>query len=87
MSVSAAFRCVPWELRPGRDGAELLASRRSSGRGVPAKGRLITAIALATGLAIVTLTARDFDGSSVSVIDPRSGDPSSGADRDGTNSG
>lgn len=64
------LQCLPWDAETGVRWAELLATLRASGRGMPIKDSLIAATALVHDLAVVTRNRTDFEKARVEVIDP-----------------
>lgn len=62
--------CLPWEAETGMRWAKLLATLRTSGKGMPIKDSLIAATALVHGLIIATRNRSDFEKSGVEIVDP-----------------
>jgi predicted nucleic acid-binding protein len=64
------IRCLSWDVREGRQWAELLARLRAQGRAMPIKDSLIAATALTHDLVVVTRNRADFEKADVRVVDP-----------------
>jgi toxin FitB len=62
--------CLHWDAAIGLRWAELLASLRRSGRGMPVKDSLVAATALVHGLTVVTRNRTDFEKAGIRIVDP-----------------
>ena len=62
------LHCLPWDAQTGLRWAQLLAHLHASGRAMPIKDSLITA--LVYGLAVVTRDLADFANAGVGLLDP-----------------
>jgi toxin FitB len=67
------LHCLPWEAEHGLRWAKLVATLRTSGRGMPVKDSLIATTALVHDLVVVTRNRADFEKAGVEVVDPFGG--------------
>ena len=66
-------RILPFDSAAARAYAEIAASRRSAGRPIGEADCQIAAISRSRGAALITRNVRDFEDTSVVVVDPWSG--------------
>jgi predicted nucleic acid-binding protein len=63
-------RVVPFDSRAAKAYAEIAAQRRAAGRPIAEADCQIAAIARATNASVATRNVKDFDGCSISLINP-----------------